>query len=145
VGSPEGFHFPILPFTELTRRLKEVSEESRYIRTRLPPEHRFNAILRPTDIAAYIAVKDRHLRTKFMPGARFTEQEQRDLSRFFHFWDTGRVVKARFGDKWRLTHRSAHDAALAKMAPPEGVQAAPRPAIEMRIDPATLGLTVKGR
>jgi hypothetical protein len=145
--SPEA-----LSVAEIGRRLSAIREGEAHLRTLLPLESPYNAILRLRDVTRYIGLRENevflwfptmtrlkmpHRRRERPPPAKATPlppERQWDFTRFFRAWDAGLVVKARVGDEWGIVGRHS---ALAQVA------AAPRKTIEMRIDRETLGLRFK--
>jgi hypothetical protein len=130
-----------LSVREIRRRLREVYDASYHLKTNLPPESAYNAVLTLRDIGRHVKELPQWLRNKSQeappneceracpsvnecrnvpPCRKIEPYLQRRLSEFFHGWDRGTLVKALYQGQWQIVPR--YDAALAK------VDAAPRPA-----------------
>lgn len=118
-----------LSVAEIDRRFKKIVADSAHLRTSLPPDSPYNAVLRVADIVRYIGVNSRD-------GRAFIKRYQRELSLFFKAWDHGNLVKARVGDTWKIVHRHTGDTTLAKVAAAPGKE---RPPIQCRIDMSVIG------
>ena len=110
----------------------QIGEESAHLKIRLEIGNPHNAILRLTDVAAYIGLTNSAI-YQFRSGAQMTSDRQQQFSRFFWGWDSGNLVKAQTPAGWRIVNRHASGAGLAQMACPTGPQAA-RKAFDLRID-----------
>jgi hypothetical protein len=154
-------HEHISSLSELRRRVRKVQEDSNFLRKKLTPESPYNAVLRVVDITRYIGCGNSDL-ADFAPDAPPPKWKcacgsvehcqrqprcrtlgptiQRKLSGFFRGWDSGALVKANVLGEWRVVSRHSSYATLAPVDAKAGAKI--RPAIPMRIDPATLGLKV---
>jgi hypothetical protein len=129
----------------LRRRLRQLAQETEHLRVQLPKDSPYQSVLRLTDIARYIGIE---LNTLVRCGViavprPMTKTEQLGLSRFFHGWDTGALVKAKVHDEWRILNPHSCDAPLAQMAATTGPAPHAR-SIRLKIDVTTLGPRLRG-
>jgi hypothetical protein len=146
-----------MSMSELTRRLSEVRRGEEHLKTRLPVESAYNTILRLADIVAYTSIPYPWIRRQFpemyrmesvrVRGVNQTdkpankteiEERQRELSRFFHGWDLGTLVKAKVHGEWKIVNRYQNEVPLGTAT---RAQANAR-MINMTIDPKTLAIRI---
>lgn len=107
----------VLSIAELRRRVAVVREESIHLVNKLPPDSVHNKILRLADLDRYVGLPPSSM-SHFVSEksrdrvARLTEENQRDLSRFFWAWDNGRLVKGKTAQGWRIVSSFANAAVI---------------------------------
>jgi hypothetical protein len=129
----------------LRRRLLEVIAASDHLRQNLRPDSPYAHVLRLGDIARYIGLAERTLKRCIYGKAppAMPESMQRNLSRFFHGWDNGSLVKAKLADRWQILNPHSCNSPLAQVAAAPLPQANERK-INMRIDLTSLGPRLRG-
>lgn len=146
----------VMSVAEIERRLHEVRQGELHLKTELPPDNAHNAVLRYADICRYLQLDQPNLLKCFPDLPRHNHRLwrargptatvaaplpaawQRNLSRFFHGWDSGALTKAQVHGKWCIVGR--HETSPLASAPrAQG----PTRVLTMRIDPKTLGLKLE--